>query len=279
MEIVQAINDVIGNPGVSTLDAKTAAAALDRLSWGSVRANQGGTWLGAVLIPTRQGEAFLDILDFGRKELRDRIFQPALFGSGTLFSLEQATTTAEENDALVFSQESSRQRVAKLETHANGALIYGALLGSNSRQDAIGYSMARLYIIDENEFKQKLTAFLSYAEQYYKGLPRNEMLSSFYLGVSLSGIDNKTFGKLPVHPITTFSMPMHNLPNPLKIPPAPLHISRAELSDAPSLAHKLTDHTARLFRTAKAYYSGSSAKRVGNFEPVAALKPFVSRMI
>ena len=29
----------------------------------------------------------------------------------------------------------------------------------------------------------------------------------------------------------------------------------------------------------KIYFSGSSAKRVGNFGPLAAFKPFVSRMI
>lgn len=251
MLIVQALHDVIGNPGVSVLDSTNAASALDRHKWGSQRADQYGTWLGSVLIPARQGETFLDVLDFGRKEVRDRLLQPAIFGAGTLFKLEHGTNTSEEGNALVFSQHVSRQKVARLEVHADGALVFGTSL----RRESSGFSMDQHYIISEDDVDQCLTAFLAYADGFYKSLDRGDVISSLYVGVSLTGIDSKTFGKLPPHPLNSFSVPSHNLADPLKVPPTPLQISRADLSSPPALARKMTDHIARLFRTAGSYYT------------------------
>ncbi len=257
MQIVQALNDLIGNPGIRTLDPTTAAVALDEHKWGSRRESQYGTWLGAVIVPARQGESFLDVLEFGRKEMRDRLLQPAYFGAGSLFKLEHGTSTAEESNALVFSQEISRQSVARLEIHSDGALVYGTSL----RRDSTGHSFGNLYIISEDDVQAHLAAFLSYANAHYKSIPRGEMISSLYVGISLTGIASKNFGNLPTYPVNSFTVPMHNLADPLKAPPAPLHISRADLSDAPALARRITDHVARLFRTAKAYYTPDSGGR------------------
>jgi hypothetical protein len=258
MAVVQALNDQIGRPDVSALDSAGAAAALDRHRWGSRRSDR--TWLGAVLLPTRHGESFLDVLEFGRRELRDRLLQPACFGSSPLFRLELGTRTAEEGDALVFRQEDERrQNAAALEIHADGALVSGAAL-SRVADDT---SLARIHIIDEDEVERRLVAFATYAGQFYQGLDRGELITSLYAGVSLTGIQYKTFGKLPSHPLTSIQMPSHGLPDPLKIPTTPLRVPRAELADPAALARKLTGHIARAFRSANASFTSGVAPRWG----------------
>lgn len=257
MEIVQALNDVMGMPGVTTLGPANAAAALDQYRWGSQRSEQYGTWLGAALIPARQGETFIDVLDFGRQEIRDRFLQPALFGPGALFNIESGTSTAEENDALVFGQGEKRQPLTKLEIYPGGVLVYGTSL----RRESTGFSMDQLYIIDEADVEARLTRFLAYADAHFKSLHRGEIISSLYLGASLTGIQNKTFGKLPAQSLSGFSIPTSGLPDPLKVPSAPLQISRADLADPSAIARKVKEHFARQFRNANAYYTPGTARR------------------
>ena len=257
MEIVQALTDAIGMPGVSTLGPTDAAAALDQYQWGSQRAEQYGTWLGAAIIPARQGETFIDVLDFGRKELRDRFLQPALFGPGALFKLESGTSTDEEHDTLVFSQGEKRQPLTKLTIYPGGALVYGASL----RRESSGYSMDQLYIIDEDDVETRLTSFLAYANGHFKSLHRGDIVSALYLGVSLTGIQNKTFGKLPAQSLSGISFPSNGPPDPLKVPAAPLQVSRADLADPSGVARKVKEHFARQFRNANAYYTPRSDRR------------------
>ena len=257
MQIVQALHDVIGNPGVSMLDPTSATAALDRHQWGSHRADQYATWFGAVLVPARQGEVFFDVLDFGRKDVRDRLLQPALLGGDALFKLEHGVIPSEKGNALLFSQEVNRQRVAKLEIHTDGALVYGSSL----RSDSGGFSLGQNYIINEDVVEERLIAFIGYADKHYKSLGRGQLIASIYFGGSLTGLEHKTFGKLPAYPLNSFSVPMHRMADPLRIPPTPLQIARAELAASPSLAHKITEHAARLFRHANAYYTPDGGRR------------------
>ena len=51
MQVVRAINDLIGQPGISTLNLAEATLALDSHQWGSRRSSQYMTWLGAILLP------------------------------------------------------------------------------------------------------------------------------------------------------------------------------------------------------------------------------------
>ena len=98
--------------------------------------------------------------------------------------------------------------------------------------------MARNYIIDEDEVEHRLTSFATYAGQFYQGLSRGELIASLYFGASLTGTENKSFGKLPTFPLSSFSVPMHRLPNPLKVPEPPLQISRADLAAPASIARR-----------------------------------------
>ena len=261
MKVVQAINDLIGQPGISTLDPAEAAGALNCHQWGSRRFDQYGTWLGAVLIPARQGESFLDVLEFSQKDLCNRLLQPALFGPETLLSVDLGVRTTEEGDALVFSQgEDRRQTAAVLEIHADGALVFGTALSRDADKFS---SLGRSYVINEKEVERRLAAFTTYGTQFYQGLVRGEVITNLYFGASLTGIEHKAFGQLPSYPLNSFTVPMHGLPNPLKVPSIPLRISRAELANPISLSRTMTGHIARTFRNANAYYTPGSGPRGG----------------
>ena len=262
MLVVQAIHDLIGQPGVTTLEPSAAGAALDRHQWGSRRSDQYGTWLGAVLLPARQGERFLDVLEFSQRQRQDSLLQPAVFGPGSLFDLELGVQRAEAGEALVFRQgENQRPAVAALEIHADGTLVYGLAL----RREANDFrSFGSNFVIDEEEVERRLASFATYAGHFYEHLDRGDLITSLYFGTSLTGIENKSFGKLPPSSQNSFTMPSHGLRNPLNVPDTPLRVSRAELADPAALARKMTEHIARIFRNANAYYTPGQSSRRGS---------------
>lgn len=245
MEIVQALNGLLTNPGLKMLDAAAAETSFERLRWGTRSRNQNGTWLGVVLIPARQGLSFFDVLDFGRTELQHRLLQPALFGSPAVFSLTLGNDVAEEGDALVFTQQANQQVVSRLEIHPDGTLVFGTQLDRDGR----GGFMSHMFLIDDAEVERRLTAFLAYANAHYQGLPSGELVSSLYLGTSLTGIEYKTFGRPASQTSGQISVRTRGVPDPLKAPATPMSISKADLSDPPALASRMAQHIARQFRT------------------------------
>jgi hypothetical protein len=266
MLVVQAIHDHIEQPGISMLEPASAGQAMDRHAWGSPRFHQNYTWLGAVLMPARQGEQFLDVLEFSQKHRQDSLLQPAIFGPGSLFDLQLGVQRAEAGDALIFSQgENQRSSVAALEIHADGTLVFGSTLRRRETTDSrsLGSNFFMDIVIDEDEVERQLDAFVNYAAQFYHQLDRGTLISSLFFGTSLTGIANKSFGKLPASTQYSFTMPSHNLPNPLNVPSIPLRVTRADLGDSATLARKMTDHIIRVFRNANAYGAPGQALRRG----------------
>lgn len=253
-KVVQALYDHIAQPGVATLDSSGAAARLERHQWGSRRPPNYGTWFGVVLFPARQGESYLPPTDLGLKELQDQLLQPALFGPAKLFRLEHGIAPEEGDEYITFRQPPDAHAAsAILEVHSDGTLVYGKAIDTNRTRD---HSLVRLYVIDEDEVLTALTAFTAYAHQFYAQLPRGPVISSLYLGMSITGIQHKQFGRHPAADPSGMSIPMHQLEDPLRVPRQPLQAARAELADAPKLGQRATELIARTFRLAKAYYSG-----------------------
>ena len=256
MLVVQAIHDLIGQPGINILEPRAARAAMDQHKWGSPRYQQHCTWLGAVLVPSRQGEQFLDVLEFSQRQRQDSLLQPAMFGPGSLFDLALGVQRSEAGDALVFTQgDNQRPPAARLEIHADGALVFGSALRRRETTEfsALGSNFFMDIVIDEDDVERQLGAFASYAGQFYQNLDRGDLITSLFFGTSLTAIANKSFGKLPPSTQTSFSMPSHGLPDPLNVPDMPLRVSRADLGNPAALARKMTEHIARIFRNAHAY--------------------------
>jgi Domain of unknown function (DUF4062) len=255
MLVVRAIHDQIGQPGISTLEPAVAGKAMDRFQWGSPRHRPDGTWLGAVFLPVRQGESFIDVLEFSQRQRQESLLQAAMFGNAPLFDLALGVKKAEEADALVFTQEAKQRPDARLEIHADGTLVFGSSIRRRETSDssAFGSNFFLDLIIDEDEVDRQFTACAAYADTFYRSLKRGDLVSSLFFGSSLTGIANKTFGKSPLSTQTSYTMSSNALPDPLHVPDPPLRVSRAELGNSAALGRKMTEHIIRLFRNANAY--------------------------
>jgi hypothetical protein len=258
--VVQGINDLVGQPDVTNLDIAGAETHLEHHRWGERERHSwngdSDPWLGAVIFPSRQGEQYLSSIELGRQALQDQLLQPALFGSGAILRRELGIDTKEGLDHLAFEQHDDRQRLAaKIAVHTDGTLVYGFAPGDRDRHR---HSILRSFVIDQDEVQRRLTAFLAYADHFYGQLEHGPVIASVYLGVSLSGIAQKQFGRLPDVEPNPVSIPMSQHEKVLRFPQKPRRVARADLADATRLGEELTELIARTFRVAGAYYMPSS---------------------
>ena len=240
------------------LDANAAAARIDQQGWG-VRPDRGrggwtgDVWLGAVFVPENQGVPYVDELDLGRPELGEQILGLALFGRSAVFRSTRRTVPTEQTDHLIFEQPDDRdgRSVAALAVHTDGTLVYRTVV--ERRTSTSGYSLADAHIIDQDAVHRSMAAFAAFADGFYKQRKREP--GTLYLGVSLSDIDRKHFGRLPKHDLQSFTIGDPRIEDPLRIPATPLRISSAQRANPEAVASTVVEHVARAFRLAGAYYT------------------------
>ncbi len=243
-------------PSTNTLSADQAKARIDEHAWG-VRRDRGygwtgDVWLGAVIVPARQDVPYIDVLELGSEELRDAIGALALAGSRAIFRRSRPTEEAEKADHLLFERTDDRMRgaVASLEAHSDGTLVYRTTVERRaSRRD----SLAESIVIDEDEVQRAIAAFVAFAAGFYK--QRRRDFGELYLGVSLSDIRHKHFGRLPGYPMNSFTVGDPRLDDPLRVPDSPLKLTKAQLAKPDAVAKMAVDHIARAFRLEQAYFT------------------------
>jgi hypothetical protein len=242
---------------VQTLTANQAKARIEQHAWG-VRPDRGrgwtsDVWLGAVMVPERQATPYIDVLDLGNPKLHEQVTGLALVGSSAIFRRTRPTNESEKSDHLLFEQTDDRMRgtVASLEVHTDGSLVYRTLVERQTSQTRS--SLADSSIIDEDAVKRAMVAFVAFSGSFYKRRRRDP--GSVYLGVSLSDISHKHFGRLPNYPMNTFMVGSPSVDDPLQVPASPLKITPVQLTKPAAVAQKAVDHIARAFRLEKAYFS------------------------
>ena len=247
----------IARPAATTLTADQAKARADLHAWG-VRRDRGygwtgEVWLGAVIVPEKQATPYIDVLDLGNPKLHEQVTTLALVGSSAIFRRTRPTQESERSDHVLFEQTDDRSRgvVASLEVHADGTLIYRTAIERQASQTRL--SLADSHVIDEEAVKQAIAAFVAFAGSFYK--QRRREPGSIYLGVSLSDISHKHFGRLPNYQMNSFTMGSPRLDDPLRVPASPLKITPAQLAKPATVAQKAVDHIARAFRLENAYFT------------------------
>jgi hypothetical protein len=255
-KVTKALFDEVAQPNVSVLDVSGAQAHFERHRSGLRRYPESNSWIAAIFLPTRQGEEYLSALELERGEIQDRLLQTALFGDGAFFRREVGNALREGANSLVIEQRDEHNRAtASVELWTDGTLTCSAALGA--RRDR-GYALVSSMVIDQEDVERLLGAFCRYADLFYRGVNRAEVIASLYVGISLTGLQYKSFGKIPSVEPNQISMPMSEFSDPVHVPQQPLKVARAELADAEQLARKLTNLTARTFRAAGRYYSPRS---------------------
>ena len=239
-----------------TLTTSQAKARIDQHQWGARsdrgRSWTGDVWLGAVIVPERQATPYIDVLDLGDPKLHEQVTGLALVGTSAVFRRNRRTDESERADHVLFEQHEDQLRgsVAALEVHTDGTLVYRTAVERRSSQ---AHSLADSSIIDEDAVKRSIAAFVAFADAFYKRRRRDP--GSIYLGVSLSDISHKHFGRLPSYPMHTFTIGSPRLDDPLRVPANPLKITKAQLAKPDAVAQKAVDHIARAFRLEGAYFT------------------------
>ncbi len=250
LQVVQALHDLVMQPGVSVVDVNGAIEHLDGYRWGAVDVRGGSeAWLGAVLFPARQGEEYLSVQDLSGKRARDRFLQPALFGAHPMLDPRLGTVDREGESSLAFVQDEAHgTECAGLEIQTDGSLVLQRKLG---RRDRTGFDLTGSFLIDQDEVREALVGLLEYAHGFYAALERGALIAHAFLGVSLSGISHKTFGVCPDRPMHSVPIPMHQLDDPLCLPRPPVKVPRASLGNPDVVAREVVEQFARKFRVAE----------------------------
>jgi hypothetical protein len=239
-----------------TMTADQAKSRIDKHTWG-VRRDRGygwteDVWLGAVIVPARKGAPYIDVLELGSEKLRDDVSTLALSGSRAIFRRSRATKDSEKADYLLFEQNGERTGgvVASLEVHTDGTLVYRTAV---ERPASNAHALADSIIIDEDAVLQAIAAFVAFAGAFYKLRRRDS--GDVYLGVSLSDIAHKHFGRRPNYRMTSFTVGDPRLNDPLRIPDSPLKVTKAQLAKPDAVAKTAVDHIVRAFRLENAYFT------------------------
>lgn len=252
-KVTRALFDEVGQPNVRVLDVGSATDHFERHRWGDrSRPDPTMSRVTALFVPTRQGEEYLSVLDLSQSERHDNLLQMALFGRTAFFRKDLGGSVREAETSVTVEQGDEHHRpVAFAEAWTDGTLICGAALGVR-REHTFGLGSM---VIDQDEVARFLAAFCSYADGFYKGVNRAELISSLYVGVNIAGVQYKSFGRLPAVAPTQMTVPTSHFPDPVRIPLQPLKIARAQLSAGEDLARTLIELVARTFRTAGRYYT------------------------
>ena len=253
LPIVKALNNQIRQPGMSVLDRSQAKTHADTYKWGSRQPRQYSAWFGAVIFPDGQGEEYIPVVQLSGQAFRDMMLHPARFGPSTLFRQDLGVRTGDGEDSVEFQQlDEYGQLLTSLDLHSNGTLVYGTGVGGQSSR---GYSLVRQYVIDQAEVQQALSSFLTYAQWFYGNMERGVVIANVYLGMSLSGIAGRKFGRFPDVELTTFTIPQHQLSDPLLIPRQPLRVGRSSLTQPVGLSEQAVEHVSGAFKAVGAYYT------------------------
>lgn len=249
-KIVQALSEHIAG-GKAALNSESAKSALDRCKWGARGERDRGPWLGGVILPTRQ-QQYISPIKLGEKSFQRNVQKEAVYGDAAILDSEHGVKVDETENSTVFIQAVDRGPQGSLEVRTDGTLIYGKLL-STAKPRTI--SIVRSFVIDQDEVETTLANFFKFAAAFYASLDESRMLTSFFFGGSLSGIEHKSFGHVPAVAPNGMSMASHGFSDPLSIPREPHILSRPDLVDGKRAATEITELVARMFRAAKAYYT------------------------
>jgi len=256
-KIVQSLHDVVGEPGVQAMDSQSAAQHLDSHHWGAFCPPPHQISLGILIFPKRQGQEYFSLRELASAETQEVLLKEAMFGTPALLPHDHGVDTDDGQDHVVFCQppEKYDETLRRLSIHTDGSVKFACILGQERRQR---HSLFRGFIIDQNEVKQNIATFLRYAAKVYEQSEQSQLISSLYVGMSLSGINGKAFGEIPEQEPSSFGIPMHTLDDPVLIPRQPLAVPRAHLVDPSLVSEELVEQIRRTFRAVDGEYDARS---------------------
>lgn len=218
-EVVRAISSV-ARQGVSVTEAE-AQTQLDELL-APIGRLRDDVVLGLGLVPSSSPQALIGLaeLDAFASEV------PSLLGRlypqrGTCEVL------GKERSVEVYSPSETEAGGLLFEVYDNGRVV--CALGQTVRGRGLG-DIASGFIIDEERVEADANEASRAFHRMLGALDQRRSITTVYIQGSLSGIRNKKVDVLPKGPVSSITIPSHDLPDPLRFPSAPLRLSVADLA-------------------------------------------------
>jgi hypothetical protein len=208
-----------------------------------------------VVAPGADDACKVDEVSLGPGALQDTLIRELLHGKPPLFLVKLIVDTQERPDSLAFHQNdpSTGKLLVEVELSTDGAITISHLLGTDSNSAS---SSAAMFIIDEGEVRSYLEAAIAFAASVYRFLECD--VDQWVIGVSLAGISNKYFGQVPRDDRQSFTLPNHQIADPLIVPQSPMTIAPQQFADPSGLAANLVARIARAFRVEGGYYPSAT---------------------
>lgn len=212
-------------------------------------------WITVDICPALTGIQFILPADLGKKEVKERLLRTALFGDSVILSPELGYREILDEDFVRFIQppretNSRVERILEVSIDGTIQLLYSLAAGASQ-----GLAISRQFLIDENLVGVILKSSLSYASSIFRDFDKGGRINSVFVQVRLVGLTNKMLGKIPKPEPTSFTIPMHSLPDPLVVPRLPQEITRSDLNESTGASNGMIDLIRRQFVLGGAYFS------------------------
>jgi hypothetical protein len=254
-KVVKSLNELRHEQDSNVLDIDTARAYRDRLIDELKDVRNPGTSIGAIIFPSNEAETVLSATELEDIEIRESLEKAALFGNTALFSRQLGITSYDGKDYLQLAQGKHHDEASTLlRFYTSGAIVWRSDCSSEGKGDTEGF-LFYSYIIDEVEISAKLNSFLAYVKKYYGELLKHGTFRTFYISVYICDLANKKLGKRPARPVSSISIPMSSLHDPLTIPLNPMKISWKNLCDSLNLLKEIMAQIIRAFKAEGLYFN------------------------
>ncbi len=191
-------------------------------------------------------------------ENREKLLQPAVFGTTALFDVEEGPKITEASSYIrIAASRPDRESSTELRFYEDGTLACRASLETRNRDWT---DLVESNVIDETAVAERIERFIRYTTAFHStGLAVSEA-RNMYVSAAFVNIEHKYFGRIDGARSSSMSWPSQSIPDPLIIPQQPFRLSRAELNDSNSVAGRLVAHAARAFRVADRYFDPAARR-------------------
>jgi hypothetical protein len=190
----------------------------------------------ALVTDARRPLLGLDAIDDLTEKLPTLLAEvPALGASG-------GRVIGKERGAIMSARGKGGEPSAFLEVVDDGRMVCYASLSLLRRTDLAG-----AFYIDAEEAERKMVELLGGFDAALRYLDPRSSVGHVFLQGRLRGTNRRLFAPIPAEPVSSMTIPVHDLPDPMTFPTRPLQIARSNLNDPRRLASTLRGAIRRRF--------------------------------
>jgi len=178
----------------------------------------------------------------------DSVLGRALMPAKELLGFRPSVETFAKEQSVEMQQgDDGRDRFLYVELHDDGRLVCGVGLRNDHRSQV---DLAAHYVIDSGQVERTVTAFLRLTAGIINTIDSSNSIRQGWLQCRLKGVRQRLVGRMPAAQQSSFTVPMHDLRDPLEFPSAPIRVVVRDLIEPGSLSAGLVGALERRFAEA-----------------------------